>query len=187
MQRKISSFFESKAGPSASESSSPEKVENVIESVPSPSDSRPVNLRTQMLPNCRRMISKVMQLNFSCYPKCGIKLPSLNSHSGTLIFEWAFQFVRTRYWENYWQFCFEEKASPCIFILDTNRRSRVTDWLVEWKHQVCLVWDKDIYLLIFFLPASPTAKATSLLAFPLRLFVRSQHFRLYNLYNLKLQ
>lgn len=39
MQRKISSFFEPKAGPSASESSSPEKVENVIESVPSPSDS----------------------------------------------------------------------------------------------------------------------------------------------------
>jgi hypothetical protein len=63
---------------------------------------------------------------------------------------------------DYWQFCFEEKASTCIFILDTNRRSRVTDWLVEWKHQVCLVWDKDIYMLIFFLPASPTAKATSL-------------------------
>ena len=39
MQRKISSFFEPKAGPSASESSSPEKVESVIESVPSPSDS----------------------------------------------------------------------------------------------------------------------------------------------------
>jgi hypothetical protein len=51
----------------------------------------PVNLRPQMLPNCSRMISKVMQLNFSCYPKCGIKLPSLNSHSGTLIFEWAFK------------------------------------------------------------------------------------------------
>jgi hypothetical protein len=39
MQRKISSFFEPKAGPSASKSSSPEKVESVIESVPSPSDS----------------------------------------------------------------------------------------------------------------------------------------------------
>ena len=39
MQRKISSFFEPKAGPSASESSSPEKVESVIESVPGPSDS----------------------------------------------------------------------------------------------------------------------------------------------------
>ena len=55
-----------------------------------------------------------------------------------------------RYWENYWQLCFEEKASTCIFILDTNRRSGVTDSLVEWKHQVCLVWDKDIYMLIFF-------------------------------------
>jgi hypothetical protein len=32
-------------------------------------------------------------------------------------------------------------------------------------------------MLIFVLPASPTAKATSLLAFPLRLFVRSQHLR----------
>ena len=39
MQRKISSFFEPKAGPSASESLSPEKVESVIESAPSPSDS----------------------------------------------------------------------------------------------------------------------------------------------------
>ena len=39
MQRKISSFFEPKAGPSASESSSPEKVESVIENVPSSSDS----------------------------------------------------------------------------------------------------------------------------------------------------
>ena len=39
MQRKISSFFEPKAAPSVSESSSPEKVESVIESVPSPSDS----------------------------------------------------------------------------------------------------------------------------------------------------
>ena len=39
MQRKISSFFEPKAGASASKSSSPEKVESVIESVPSPSDS----------------------------------------------------------------------------------------------------------------------------------------------------
>ena len=39
MQRKISSFFEPKAGPSASENSSPEKVESVIEGVSSPSDS----------------------------------------------------------------------------------------------------------------------------------------------------
>jgi hypothetical protein len=39
-----------------------------------------------MLPICGRMIPKVMHLNFSCYPKCGIKLPNLNSHSGTLIF-----------------------------------------------------------------------------------------------------
>jgi hypothetical protein len=39
MQRKISSFFEPKAGPSASENSIPEKVGSVIENVASPSDS----------------------------------------------------------------------------------------------------------------------------------------------------
>jgi hypothetical protein len=106
MQRKISSFFEPKAGPSASENSIPEKVESLIESV-----------------------MHVVRTNWKAHSKINVpewefKLGSFIPHLGKqLKFNCITLEIILRQFGNIWVRRFTGRIS--------NRRSGVTDSLVE--------------------------------------------------------